>query len=470
MARQWDTEQTICAVASGEAPATRGVIRVTGPRSLFVAKQALALDWLKISPFDGAPSRPTRYRIASEVASLGLVPVDLWVWPRSQSYTGQPTIEVHTVGSPPILNALVEQFCAAGGRLAEPGEFTLRAFLAGRLDLAQCEAVLGVIHSQSQSSLQVALKQLAGGLELPIRQLRTDLLNLLADIEAGLDFVDEHIEFVSNQEVIRRLSQGIGQVEATQQQLMSRSEHRDSPTAILVGLPNAGKSSLMNRLSGEEVAIVADLAGTTRDFLRSRACRLRLDLVDTAGIEQVVELGPRGAAQQQSQIQRAQANLQLWCLDISQPAAWFEPMEQAQAQLPYADVWLVGTKGDLVDALRQREFLELGYQKGFETCVVAHSRDDSGIVDLEQRLESWLLQRDVESASIIPSTAMRCQTSLQQGLQALKESLNAAQYRIGDEFVASELRQALHELGQVAGEVYTDDLLDAIFSRFCIGK
>ncbi len=129
MARQWDTEQTICAVASGEAPAARGVIRLTGPRSLLVAKEALALDWLNLSPDDGAPSRPTRYRIASKIASLGPVPADLWVWPRSQSYTGQPTIEVHTVGSPPILNALIELFCAAGGRLAEQANLHCEPFL-----------------------------------------------------------------------------------------------------------------------------------------------------------------------------------------------------------------------------------------------------------------------------------------------------------------------------------------------------
>ena len=151
----------------------------------------------------------------------------------------------------------------------QAGEFTLRAFLAGRLDLAQCEAVLGVIHADSETSLQTALQQLAGGLHLPVRQLRQHLIDLLADLEAGLDFVEEDIEFISQETICQRLQEAQAKIRVMLVQMENRLLQHARPSVALMGLPNAGKSSLFNALCGREAAIVADLAGTTRDFVRA---------------------------------------------------------------------------------------------------------------------------------------------------------------------------------------------------------
>ena len=176
------------------------------------------------------------------------VPCDLFLWPTDRSYTREPVAELHTIGSPPLLQAALAAVCRAGARLAEPGEFTLRAFLAGRIDLTQAEAVLGVIDAARRNELDAALAQLAGGLARPLHQLRDDLLQLLAELEAGLDFVEEDIRFISQQEVARTAASGSELLEDVAKQMTSRLHGESFPQVALVGPPNAGKSSLFNAM------------------------------------------------------------------------------------------------------------------------------------------------------------------------------------------------------------------------------
>lgn len=469
----WNTADTICAIASGSSGAERGILRVSGPEVLEIVQKLLPTSAPILNQLRSARRIPLDIPLGENWRSI---PCDLWVWPTQQSYVGQPTVEIHCIGSIPILERLIGMLCLHGARMAEPGEFTLRAFLAGRLDLAQCEAVLGVVHASSKKGLSIALEQLSGGLQLPIQDLRTDLVHLLADLEAGLDFVDENIEFVSREDVIRRIENAKSDIDELLDQLNSRSLHQQTPRVVLVGLPNSGKSSLLNALLHREIAIVSEQAGTTRDYIRVLDERGKLELVDTAGIETLNENTPRGLAQHFTSQQSEQADLRLYCIDLS---ASEEEIRQSLeggvrevGELAKVETWWIGTKLDLASLSYlevMNSILESSHSFPIKNFMLS-SRTQQGVDELRQGIAEWQIDRCETSASIVPSTLVRCTTALRASTEALDAARIAAVEEAGDELIASELRLGLHQLGVVAGEVYTDDILDALFSRFCIGK
>ncbi len=271
-----DVSQTIVAPASAALGGARAIVRVSGLEAVAVLQKLNSL----IIPAD---QRPAVISTDFAFSANAILPVEIWLWPTARSYTRQPLAEIHLPGSSPLVELVIEQLLTAGARLAQPGEFTLRAYLAGRLDLLQAEAVLGLIDARDDSSFQAALAQLAGGFSAPLETLRSELLDLLADLEAGLDFVDEDIEFVSNAKVQERLAQAEAQVAALLQRLALRDAQQRMPRVVLLGSPNAGKSQLFNALIGSASAIVSPIAGTTRDYLRGPCdCDgLLVELIDT---------------------------------------------------------------------------------------------------------------------------------------------------------------------------------------------
>jgi tRNA modification GTPase len=387
-------------------------------------------------------------------------------WPDSRSYTGQPTVEIHTIGSPPILNAIVEDLARRGARVAGPGEFTLRAFLSGKIDLVQAEAVLGVIDADSTSQLQQALTQLAGGVSTRIRELREQLLIDLADLEAGLDFVEEDIEFVDRDAMTARLQRAVDWLEQLEEHSRSRGRTTGRKTIVLAGLPNAGKSTLFNALARREAAIVSPAAGTTRDWLTATIDLgdLMVDLVDTAGAEQGGdEISQQAQALRSERMQ--QADLVLWC-----SAADATPQERAvDHDLSNQLVRLNAQKG------RAGRIVMPVLTKSDQTSADADDRcavsalHGAGLQELKSHLREWLTESGDEG-DLLSSTLARCGESLSLSLEALARAAEFSAQRGGEELVAFELRRGLEALGQIAGVVYTDDLLDRIFSRFCIGK
>lgn len=448
-------DDTICAIASAPGGAARGIVRLSGPDVVAILSRCC-------DPFAEA-------NVASMIAGhidlgrpLGRVPVDLYLWPNNRSYTRQPTAELHLFGSPPLLAAAVQTLCAHGARPAEPGEFTLRAFLAGRLDLTQAEAVLGVIDAVGRKPLEAALAQLAGGMSRPLASLREQLLELLAHLEAGLDFVEEDIEFVSATTVDQTLKEARQAIEDLLQQLTSRATTSDLPRVVLVGLPNVGKSSLFNALIGRTSAIVANQPGTTRDYLTAtiHSDGIQYELIDTAGIDQSTVLAEiEHAAQQASASQRDAAQITLFCFDSTRPLEMIEKewlAAAASSAFRTPNIFVL-TKCDLPQAM-------LSVRDAIHTS----SSSGTGLAELNQAIKQSLASLQHDTA--VTGTAERCQDSLQSATESLSRAQSLNSHRSGEELIALEIRLALTELGKVVGAVYTDDILDRIFSRFCIGK
>lgn len=313
--------------------------------------------------------------------------------------------------------------------------------------------------------MDAALSQLAGGLAGPLHKLRGDLLDLLAHLEAGLDFADEEIEFISAAELERQLSSAATAVAAIAAQMASRGDSSALPRVVLIGEPNAGKSSLLNALAGQNAAIVSHEAGTTRDYVTARLALggQQCEIVDTAGVE-TSATGAISAAQDQAGQQARRADLTLLCLDGSRlPSPW--ELEQL-AQPPAAPRLVVVTKSDL-----EHTEPPAGASGLYDEHQALHvsSVTGAGLNLLRQTIFVALQQASPET-SVVAGTAARCRESLHEAAAALARAHQAAALPHAEDLVAAEIRGALDGLGQVVGAVYTDDVLDRIFSRFCIGK
>jgi tRNA modification GTPase len=449
------TQDTIVAVASPPGGGLRGIVRLSGPQAMTLAsawfREAGTLDLAGVR----RPMAIAGEAILNE--SGDRLPGELYVWPGQRSYTHQPTVEFHTLGSPPLLNLLVQATCAHGARAAEPGEFTLRAFLAGRLDLTQAEAVLGVIDASSRTELDVALRQLGGGLVAPLSRLRDELLDALAHLEAGLDFVEEDIEFIGRDALRRQLVAARGEVAALAARMSARASAANEYRVVLYGRPNVGKSSLLNSLARSQQAIVSDVAGTTRDYITASidCSGVHCQFVDTAGRGAAVADGI-GAAAEGAAVQQSQAaHLRLLCLDATRP---LDDWEHAEAARLDPQRLVVRTKCDAA-------------ADSTTVCGMATSSISGlGLAQLQQAVADRLTHLAGVPGDVVAGTAARCRDSLDRALGSLDAALAAVDQDVGEEFVAGEIRVGLEELGRIAGAVYTDDILDRIFSRFCIGK
>ncbi len=459
----YDPNDTIAAISTATHGAARGMVRLSGPQVLDALSKCFDGDQASLNLT--AISVPTVIHGSLRIREcISNIPCDLFLWPSARSYTRQPTAELHTLGSPPLLEAVVHTLCECGTRIAEPGEFTLRAFLAGRLDLTQAEAVLGVIDARSQRALDTALSQLAGGLSQPLSLLREQLLQILAELEAGLDFAEEDLEFISRDHLSRQLTGARQLVSETLEQLAGRTSNADIPRVVLTGPPNVGKSSLFNALvdlcvanNSTTRALVSERSGTTRDYVTAVVDLggITCELVDTAGEEDSVSTDSiDSAAQSMGREQRELADLRVWCLEASEA-------EQLSNRLPKGESPLVVlTKADLT-ALPAA---------ATESAIACSSQTGMGVEAVRERIRQRVEGASLTEGTAVASTAARCAESLHRAEEALQRTLKLCAQSGVEELIAAEVRDALGELGRVVGAVYTDDVLDRIFSQFCIGK
>jgi tRNA modification GTPase len=435
---------TITALSTASGPGARAIVRISG----LAASSAVASVFASAQPLIAGQRALLSGHL--RLPDLAPLPADVYFWPAPHSYTGQDVAEIHLLSSPPLVDLLIARLLQAGCRAAGPGEFTLRAFLAGKLDLTRAEAVHAVIESGSRDELTHALKQLAGGMARPLQELRDDLLNLLADVEAGLDFADEDIRFVQPEEMLQRLSKALAQVTLLGKQLDRRGVAERVFRVVLTGRPNAGKSSLFNALAGGN-ALVSPEPGTTRDYLVQRLSLggLLVELIDTPGWQTAsgtIETQAQTLAREQAE----QADVLLLCLESGVAVA---VEEETMCRQTHPPVVAITTKCDLVTA---------------HSGVPATSAvTGAGIEALRALLAERA--RCHKQPALAPSLS-RCRHHVESCLEQLRRAHSIVLFEEPPELLALELRGALEQLGEMVGTVYTDDLLDRIFSRFCIGK
>lgn len=437
-----DFDDTIVALATPPGPAGRAIVRVSGPQSLAIVQQIFTPA--APVPLDQRALTPGNIRLVGVHSPL---PAELYSWPAPKTYTGQEMAELHTLSSPPLIDLLIAQLLNAGARAARAGEFTQRAFLAGKLDLTRAEAVLALIQVSNRDELKAALGQLAGGVSRPLHGLREDLLDLLADVEAGLDFAEEDVQVVGQREILDRLARVLAAVTLAGKKLDGRSVTTIPFRIVLVGRPNAGKSSLFNALCGLPAALVSTEPGTTRDYLVGvlDLGSAAAELVDTAGWGAASD-AVGAQAQQLGRGEASNADLLLVCR---------EPGDEAPFELPDgAGLRLeIGTKSDL--------------GRHPDGMLATSATTGDGLEALRESLAKHACTR--ARPALAPSTS-RCRAHVQACLDHLRRAHGAALFEETPELLALELRGALDELGALVGAVYTDDLLDRIFSRFCVGK
>jgi tRNA modification GTPase len=462
----YDLHDTIAAIASAPGGAARGSVRISGPDVLEKLSACFRPDdpSLQLSGV-GAPRRISGVFYLRDNGRDGdlELPGHLLLWPSARSYTRQPAAEFHTTGSPPLLAAVIDELARLGIRAAEPGEFTMRAFLAGRIDLTQAEAVLGVIDARERDELDAALDQLAGGLSRPLHRIRQDLLAVLAELEAGLDFVEEDIEFVTRRALCERLLEAQAVVAEALKQISGRDVWQELPRVVIVGPPNAGKSSLFNALVrrfGSEASpgsIVSPEPGATRDYVSERIVIDRVEclLVDTAGIDPRTAGRLHGDSQQMSESQRRRAEVRLFCRECTQPP-------DCEDDDPDSEDILVVTKCDL-DGGEPQAFGCSG------NAVCCSSVTGAGLDELALLIRERIAGNDRGPAAFAAATSARCLGSLREADRAIAAALDLTE-NAGEELIAAELRAALAVLGDVVGATTADDVLDRIFSQFCIGK
>jgi tRNA modification GTPase len=445
---------TIAAVATAAGAGGVGIVRLSGPRSLAIAE---SLCSRRLRPrhahhvrFDDGNGETIDDGIALS-------------FPAPRSFTGEDVVELQAHGSPVVLQQLVARACALGARPARPGEFSERAFLNDRLDLAQAEAIADLIAASDTRAARAARRALDGVFSQRVDALAASLSGLRVHVEAAIDFADESLDTLGGAAVKQRLAQARTDLA----QLLAEAERgrklRDGLHAVIVGPPNAGKSSLLNALSGSDRAIVTDVPGTTRDVLREsmRLDGLELTLVDTAGLRE------GGDAIEREGMRRARAELQaadlaLVVVDARDPVAGLAAVEADIAAVPLR--LLIHNKSDLLPSPDG----DIG-DGGIGDAVRVSAVSGQGLETLHQRLRG-LAMGSTEEASAGEFTARGRHIEALGRAQAHVEAANSELGHEMLELAAEELRLAHEALGEITGKISADDMLGRIFSTFCIGK
>jgi tRNA modification GTPase len=460
---------TICAIATPPGEGGIGIVRVSGEKAVDVAAGLVALK--SGVPLASAAGHALHRADLFGTEDASRTPIDdalVAVMRAPKSYTGEDVVEFQCHGSALILRTICEALARAGARLAEPGEFTKRAFLNGRLDLAQAEAVLDTIRARTASGLRIAQEQLRGALSKDLEAIREPLIRLLAHVEAGIDFVEEDIALVPTAELLA----GIRTAHDAVGRLLAHSREgrilREGVTAAIIGRPNVGKSSLLNALLRTDRAIVAAIPGTTRDVLEEtlniRGIPVRL--LDTAGIRQTDDpVEQEGVRRSEAAIE--QADLLLIVLDASTPLSVDDRrlLDRHLANRDKARVVILN-KTDLPCRL------DKPITAPDEHSAVVHlsAKTGEGLDELRDRIRTLFVRPDFEVRETALVTYLRHQAALQRALEALTAGLASVETAAAGELIAMDLRAAIDALGEITGAVSTDDILDRIFRDFCIGK
>lgn len=453
---------TIAAIATAMSSSGIGIVRISGEEAVLVADRIFEMkNHKKLSEM---PTHSIHYgHIHDEDEVIDEVMVLLMRGPRS--YTREDTVEIDCHGGVYVMKRILETVIRHGARPAEPGEFTKRAFLNGRIDLSQAESVIDVIYSKNDFALKSSLSQLSGSVSEKIRDIRGTVLHEIAFIESALDD-PEHISLEGYPE---QLSEIVSGVSDKIEKLLANSDNgkmlKEGISTVIVGKPNAGKSSLLNTLVGEEKAIVTDIAGTTRDVLEEQINLngVLLNVIDTAGIRDTEDVVEKIGVERAKKYLK-DADLVIYVVDTS--TALDENDAEIMELLRDRHAIILLNKSDL-EQITTVEDVRKHLDK---TMIPISAKEQTGIDALEKEIKEMFFSGKVTFNDEVYITNIRQKTALQEALRSLKLVQQSIEDDMPEDFYSIDLMNAYEELGTIIGEAVEDDLVNEIFSKFCMGK
>lgn len=484
-------QTTICARATAPGQGAIAVVRISGPEAVTVLERV----YRPMKEEGGVRAAEFRAREMhygrivfpeGNAAETVIDEVMAVVFRAPHSYTGEDSAEIYCHGSQYIVSEILRALIAAGAEMAAAGEFTKRAFLNGRMDLAQAEAVADLIASENRAAHDIALKQMRGGYSSELQEMRSQMVDIVSLMELELDFSEEDVEFADRSQVLAlldRVSEHI--LRLVDSFALGNAIKNGIPTAI-VGAVNTGKSTLLNALLGEERAIVSDIAGTTRDTIEDTVniAGTTFRFIDTAGIRDTAEtIEAIGISRTYSTIERASVILLM--LDATRPGTFEESFEAIASRLNHVPsthsginertLLILLNKADLLSEPEIPAMLtsaeDLARQKGLSPTrtLAISARNRLGLPEITAALAATAAAHTADTSATLV-TNLRHYQALQKALEALTRAREALLAGVSTEFVTQDIREALHHIGEICGEVTSEEVLGTVFSRFCIGK
>ena len=450
-------QDTIVALATAQGISAIAVIRLSGKDSIRLVDEVF-----KGKKLEAQPSHTIHLGTLQDGEKV-IDEVLVSVFREPNSFTKENSVEISCHGSPVIVKEIVKVLLKQGARLAEPGEFTKRAFLNGRFDLAQAEAVADLINAETDNARQAALNQMRGGFSKQIHHLREELIHFASLIELELDFGEEDVEFAKREDLKELILKIQGYIRSLMDSFDQGNVIKNGVPTVIAGKPNAGKSTLLNTLLNEERAIVSEIPGTTRDSIEDEMVLggINFRFIDTAGLRETQDIiEAMGVDRTREQMKKA--SLIIYLIDLTQTS--LEEIDREETHLvalgvPYIKVGnkLDRANPEIISRLSNRDFIFIS------------ASNKTNIQDLKERILSQFQVKTVKTGDVMV-TNLRHFHNLQQTYDALQRVLEGMTQGITGDFLAMDIRQALHFLGEITGTITTEDLLGNIFGKFCIGK
>ncbi len=462
---------TIAAIATAMTPSGIGIIRISGDEAVSITDRIFEAAGKK--KLKDLPSHTIHYGHIKDGEDV-IDEVMILLMRAPKSYTREDTVEIDCHGGVYVMKRILETVIKYGARPAEPGEFTKRAFLNGRIDLSQAESVIDVIHAKNEFALKSSMNQLSGALSDEVKELRGQVLHEIAFIESALD----DPEHISLEGYPQELEQKVTSIHSRIETLLKNSENgrilKEGISTVIVGKPNAGKSSLLNTLVGEERAIVTDIAGTTRDVLEEQMNLngIILNIIDTAGIRSTDDVVEKIGVDKARKYLK-DADLVIYVVDTSTPLDEndFEIIEllknrKAIILLNKSDLSPLITKTEMKEAVEKQN----GRSEEPIRMISISAKEQTGIDELQQAVQEMFFSGEVTFNDQVMITNIRQKASLQEAISGLELVLQSVRDGMPEDFYSIDLMNTYEALGSIIGEAVEDDLVNEIFSKFCMGK
>jgi tRNA modification GTPase len=455
---------TIVALSTPSGHSALAVIRLSGPHAIRITNEIF-----KGTDLEKVPSHTVHYGWIKDTEDHDIDEVMVAIFRAPRSFTTEDSTEISCHGSPHIARAIITAAVQNGARIAQPGEFTLRAFMNGRLDLSQAEAVADLIESATAKSSEMALNQLKGHFSSRLKDLRQELIDFAALIELELDFSEEDVEFAHRgrlKELVHKIIQVINPLIDSFR--WGNSIKEGIPVAI-IGAPNAGKSTLLNTILNEEKALVSDIAGTTRDFIEDTLVidGIAFRFIDTAGLRETSDK-LEGLGIERSRQKLREAEIIFYLSDIHRDVEVTVSDYKALELTPRQTGVVLLNKADTIHPDLANPKVEAVALKTGTASYLISARDRQTLGSLFDFLNEYIREHNQSEGTVISNS--RHNEALENTKKSLQRVLTGIASGISSDFIAMDIREALFHLGTITGEVSTDDLLESIFSKFCIGK